>query len=235
MLSNACRAAPGPASDAIPTMLSRSLVFALGLLLATAASAQGGKERLDRFLKDMRTLSADFTQQVFDENLRRIDDSQGTFVLSRPNRFRFEYFPPLPTLIVSDGQRVWIYDAELKQVTVRAIDKTIGSTPALLLSSDRPIDEDFAMRELGEVSGLVWVGLKPLAADATFTDIRLGFDDKTLRMMEMADNFGQVTQMRFVRIEENARVNEALFRFTPPAGVDVIYDDPSLAPAAVGN
>ena len=217
------------------TDLLRPLLLALVLLTAPAAHAQSGEERLHAFLDGMRSLSADFVQQVFDENLTRIDESQGTLSLQRPNQFRFEYFPPLPTLIVSDGTRVWIYDPELKQVTVRGVDATIGDTPALLLSSDQPVEEDFELRELGEVSGLVWVGLKPRSENATFTDIRLGFDDETLRMMEMADTFGQVTQLRFARMDRNAGVNTAQFRFTPPQGVDVMYDDPSLKPAEAGN
>ena len=213
----------------------RSLVLSLALLAAPAAHAQSGEERLRAFLDGMETLSADFVQQVFDENLSRIDESQGTLRLQRPNRFRFEYFPPLPTLIVSDGTRVWLYDPELKQVTVRRVDTTIGDTPAVLLSSGEPVENDFDVRELGEVSGLVWVGLRPKSENATFTDIRLGFDEQTLRMMEMADSFGQVTQLRFARMDRNAEVNSALFRFTPPQGVDVMYDDPSLEPAASGN
>ena len=216
-------------------MQLRTFVFLLGLMLAGVSHAQTGGERLDRFLSGMRTLNADFTQQVFDENRSRIDDSRGTFSLARPNRFRFEYFAPQPTLIIADGERIYIYDPELKQVMVRGIDTTIGSTPALLLSSDRPLGEDFEQRELGENSGLVWVGLRPRAPDSTFSDIRLGFDDQTLRMMEMADNFGQVTQMRFERMDTEAPVDEALFRFTPPADVDVLYDDPSIAPAQGDN
>ena len=211
----------------------RPLILAALLAAVPAVFAQPtGTERLHAFLDGMQSLSADFVQQVFDENLNRVDESQGTLSLERPDRFRFEYFPPLPTLIVSDGTRVWIYDPELKQVTVRGVDATIGDTPALLLSSDEPIEQDFELRELGEVSDLVWVGLRPKSENATFTDIRLGFDDETLRMMEMADNFGQVTQLRFARVRRDADVNDALFRFTPPQGVD---DDPSLEPSQGGN
>jgi len=216
-------------------MVVRPLLLALGLVLAGTTHAETGQQRLDRFLDGMRTLSADFVQQVFDEKLTRVDQSQGTLSLSRPNRFRFEYYPPLPTLIVADGTQVWIYDPELRQVTVRSIDSTIGSTPAVLLSSDRPLAEDFELRELGEVSGLLWVGLKPRAADATFTDIRLGFDAQTLRMMEMADTFGQVTQLRFARMDRNPPVNDALFRFTPPPGVDVLQGESPAAPTATGG
>ena len=207
--------------------LATLAVVLLTLGDAGAALADSGRERLDSFLDGMRTLNGVFEQSVFDENLRRLEQSRGTLALQRPNRFRFEYVEPFEQLIVADGESVWLYDRELEQVTVRPIRDTIGSTPALLLSSERPLEDDFEIREIGPHAELLWVGLRPLSTDATFRDIRLGFADDGLRMMEMADNFGQVTQLKFLELERNPKLEAGLFEFTPPAGVDVLRDAPA--------
>jgi len=203
----------------------RRLAATALVVLATGASpapAADAEARVQTFLEGLDTLSSPFEQTLFDERMRRLEDSRGVMYLKRPDRFRWEYRDPFPQEIVGDGERVWIYDEELAQVTVKAMDAAIGDTPAALLSSTRPVAESFEVRDLGEYDALAWVGLKPRSAEATFADIRLGFDGEELRVMELVDNFGQTTVLRLTGVERNPSLDPDLFSFTPPPGADVV-------------
>lgn len=198
---------------------------------AVAATATTGHQRLDAFLRGMHSLKGTFEQTIFDDSGARVQDSKGTMALERPNRFRFQYTEPYEQLIVADGEKVWVYDPELKQVTVRSIGASLGNTPALLLSSDRPISSAFSLTEEGRKDGLLWVSLKPFDKNATFKHIRLGFLGPKLVVMSMKDNFGQTTQVRFIDLVRNAKLDPKLFQFKPPPGVDVLTESKNPAPS----
>ena len=204
-------------------MLRTLLLLAAGLVPAGSVSA-GGIEQLDSFLRGLKTLEADFQQSLYDENLYELEQSRGAFLLSRPDRFRWDYRQPEAQLIVADGEKVWIYDRDLSQVTVRALSNALGATPAMLLSSDRPVDENFEVSELMPSGGLEWIGLKPRLPDTGFSHIRLGFDGNVLKFMELTDNFGQLTRIEFKNIKRNPRISPRTFEFKPPQGVDIISD-----------
>lgn len=203
-----------------------AVVALLALLAGPPAHAERGvgERRMQTFLDETERLRASFTQSVYDEQRRLIETSSGVMYLSRPDRFRWEYAEPFEQLIVGDGERVWIYDVDLEQVTVRAATQAIGATPASLLSSREPVGESFAVRELGEEAGLARVALTPRDDGATFSEVRLGFDGSGLRMMELADNFGQMTVLVFDGLERNLAIDDGLFTFIPPPGVDVVDD-----------
>ncbi|MDX1514760.1 MAG: outer membrane lipoprotein chaperone LolA [Gammaproteobacteria bacterium] len=198
------------------------LLLAVALSVARAAPAATGTEALDNFLSDLRTLESEFHQTLYDENLKKLEESRGLLFLERPNRFRWDYRQPNAQLIVSDGDKVWLYDRELAQVTVRKIDDALGATPALVLSSREPLEKNFEVSDLGSDQDLIWVGLKPRHKEASFAHIRLGFADGELRRMELTDNFGQLTKLEFSNMIRNAPIISDAFRFSPPAGVDVI-------------
>jgi len=200
------------------------LLLAAWLLAACGASA-GGVDQLDAFLKGLSTLEADFQQSLYDENLNPLEQSRGEFLLSRPDRFRWDYRQPEAQLIVADGDKIWIYDRDLAQVTVRAIGNALGATPAMLLSSDRPVDENFEVSELRPSGGLEWIGLKPRLSDTGFSHIRVGLDSNVLKLMELIDNFGQLTRIEFNNIKRNPRIDPGAFEFDPPKGVDIIRDN----------
>ena len=203
----------------------RPLLLVSAWLFAASGAAAGGIDQLNAFLNSLKTLEAEFHQTLYDENLYQLDESRGAFLLSRPDRFRWDYRQPEAQLIVADGEKVWIYDRDLSQVTVRAIGKALGATPAMLLSSDRPVDENFELSELRPSAGLEWVGLKPRLPDTGFAYIRLGLDGKVLKLMELIDNFGQLTRIEFTNIRRNPRIDPAAFEFEPPGGVDIIRDN----------
>jgi chaperone LolA len=201
------------------------LLLGLGCLAVPAAQAGIGTERLHSFLEDVKSLSADFEQVLLDADREEIQRSSGTVAIQRPNRFRWDYELPYEQLILTDGDTFWIYDSELKQVTIRALTTALSRTPAVVLSSDKPIESEFTVEEQGTRRGLAWVELKPKAADTEFEAIRIGFRGPELAMMELSDSFGQITQLTFSNIRRNPRLKPGLFRFEPPQGVDIIRAD----------
>jgi len=206
----------------------KSLFAALAcvLALARAAAAADALVQLEQFASGVQTLRAKFEQTLYDESGARLERSRGTMYLERPGRFRFDYTEPYRQVIVSDGERVWMYDAELEQVTVRLLDRAVGVTPAALLSAEKPLDATLIPETLGERAGLAWVELRPRAEDASFARVRLGLEGAVPRRMELEDNFGQVTELRFFDVVKNPPLDPERFRFTPPPGADVVGDVP---------
>lgn len=212
-------------------MASRSgWLVAAGLLSAVLFSTFSGAafadaaDRLDAFLAGLDTVSSRFEQRLLDEQRNLLEEARGTVLIDRPGRFRFDYVEP-PQLIVGDGARVWIYDPELAQATVRDIDAALGSTPAVLLTSDRPVREWFRVRTLDAREGLDVFVLEPKAEDAPFTRIGLAFIGGDLRRMELVDQFGQTSLIQFSDIRRRPDIPPGAFTFTAPEGVDVIDAD----------
>ena len=192
------------------------LIFVCGTAEAAAI------ERFRSFLRSTQSVKADFEQKVTDRSGKPVQDSKGSFVLLRPGRFRWTYAKPVDQLIVGDGQRVWIYDRDLNQVTVRRLSKALGSTPAALLAGSSDVEKAFELAEAGQRDGLEWLEAKPKDREAGFERIRMGFDVAGVRAMELTDNFGQTTVLRFSNLARNPKVDLEEFRFTPPKGADVL-------------
>jgi outer membrane lipoprotein carrier protein len=196
--------------------------MALAFALAAAAASI---ERYKTFLNETQSARAAFEQKVYDRNGKLVQASRGNFVFQRPGRFRWVYDKPADQVIVGDGERVWIYDRQLNQVTVRKMSAALGSTPAALLAGASGIDQAFALSDAGEKDGLEWMEARPREREAGFERVRLGFDEHGLpQAMELTDNFGQTTFLRFSKLERNPKVNPAEFRFDPPKGADVLGD-----------
>lgn len=194
------------------------LSLSCSVVLADAAG------RLDGYLSGLDAVSSRFEQRLFDENRKLLEQARGTVLIDRPGRFRFEYTDP-PQLIVGDGTRIWLYDPDLAQVTVRDVDAALGSTPAVLLSTDRPVNEAFRVEALNAAGSVDAFVLEPRAEDASFSRIRLAFAGGELRRMELVDQFGQTTLIAFHGIRRQPAIPPDAFTFTPPDGVDVIDDD----------
>jgi outer membrane lipoprotein carrier protein len=200
--------------------------LAAGLLLAPIATAGPATDRLNDFFKSVTSLRAEFHQTVLDANRKEVQSAEGSFVMQRPNKFRWDYRKPYEQLIVADGAKIWVFDRDLEQVTVRKLDEALGNTPALLLSGTSSLETNFKVVELSPTSdGLSWVELVPLQSDTAFNALRLGFGARHLQGMELVDNFGQTTQLRFTDIKLNPSVRSTEFQFEPPPGVDVVGDD----------
>ena len=181
-------------------------------------------ERLDKLLSGITTLESTFKQVLLDEFDKPIQESSGIFQLRRPGKFRWDYTKPYIQLIVADGQKLWVYDADLEQVTVKNQKTALGNTPALLLTGGSPVEKDFSIESRGSQEGVEWFELKPLDKESSFTKIAIGFRDNILHRMELTDSFGQTTRLMFDKIKINTTIPAKQFEFTPPKGVDVVKD-----------
>ena len=169
----------------------------------------------------MKSGKAAFTQTVSSGDGARTKTSSGSFEFLRPNRFRFNYTKPFEQLIVADGQKVWIYDTDLNQASSRKLTQALGATPAALLAGGS-LEQDFVLSSEPPRDGLEWALATPRAKDGPFQQLRVGFRGKLLSAVEILDSFGQRSKLQFSAFEPNVPLAAELFRFTPPAGADVI-------------
>lgn len=198
--------------------------FLLSLLLLSPSAFAGGVDALKAFIGDTRTAKASFSQTVLDQNGKVRQTSEGTLAFSRPGKFRWVYQKPYEQLIVGDGSKLWIYDADLEQVTVRKLGDALGSSPAALLAGSNDIEKHFTLKDVGASEGLEWLEARPKNQESTFEAVRMGFAGNTLAVMELKDTFSQITILKFSGLVKNPAVNASEFRFAPPKGADVITD-----------
>ena len=189
-------------------------------MLAFGASV----DTLKTMLNQTTTAKGRFAQTVLDKNNKTLQTSTGTMEFSRPGKFRWEYVKPYEQTIVGDGAKLWIYDKDLNQVTVRKLDRALGASPAALLAGSNEIEKNYVVTSAGAREGLDWLEAVPRTQDTTFERVRLGFRGSTLEVMELRDQFGQMTVIKFADLERNPRLSPELFRFTPPQGADVISE-----------
>lgn len=204
---------------------------------ATAGKASSNAvQTLRSFVKQAQTGQAEFTQVVISPDGQRQRRSAGTLAFQRPGQFRFAYTSPSEQLIVSDGKQVWLYDVDLEQVTVRPMSQAVGSTPAAILSS-AALERDFVLKAIpAPTTGAVtatpasapggmkweWVQAIPRQKDGGFQSVEVGFVQGRLAALDILDGFGQRTRLNFSKFETGVRLPADQFKFTPPAGVDVL-------------
>jgi outer membrane lipoprotein carrier protein len=200
----------------------RNLLFLICWLPMLASAA--ATDALKVFLTQTQTAKARFAQMVLDKNLKPLQQAQGVMQFSRPGKFRWDYLKPYEQTIVGDGTRLWIYDKDLNQVTVRKLDIALGASPAALLAGSNDLERDYKLTNLGVEKGLDWLEALPKNRDNMFERVRMGFGKSGLEAMELRDQFGQVTVITFADVERNPRLSADVFRFTPPKGADVISE-----------
>lgn len=199
-------------------------VLTLGLIFSMSRASATALDDLDFFYQRVNTFSAEFEQVVLDENLNRVEESTGRMWIERPGRFRWDYDPPLEQQIVSDGDRVWVFDVELDQITVRNLGNALGRTPAILLAGRGDIEESYEIEDRGVHGKVSFVALIPRDSDGNFSEMQLGFENGQLRQLQLADQLGQITRVVFSDNGVNPPLDSGLFDFSPPPGVDVIDD-----------
>ncbi len=199
--------------------------FFLFLCLSLPALAMAdASARLTAFFQNTASMRAEFHQTVLDAQHRKIQEVTGSMQLLRPGKFRWDYNKPYVQLVIGDGQKVWLFDPELNQVTVRSLDKMIGSSPAALLAGNRDIEKTFDVKMDVRQDQLDWVEVTPKDKDSGFERMYLGFKAENLQEMELHDNFGQTTVIEFSHLERNPKLNAQTFKFSPPKGADVVGD-----------
>ena len=204
--------------------MSRFILILLFFLFSQLTHASA-IDSLRSFVQQAHTFKAVFSQTLLDKNLQVMQEASGTMMFERPGKFRWVYEKPYQQLIVGDGSRVWFYDQDLNQVTVRQLDLAIGSSPAALLAGSSTIERDFELNEIEVQDDMEWLEATPRAKESTFELIRMGFSKAgELREMVLRDNFGQFTLLVFTDLDANPDLSPDLFQFTPPEGADVISD-----------
>lgn len=207
--------------DVIRTLKLIVLMFGLGLALPTLAATPSP---VQRYFEELRSLRANFIQRVFDERGRVMQTSSGRMLMRKPAQFRWDYQTPAEQVIVADGERLWAYDVDLAQVTVRKLDQALSSTPLALLSGAAPIENTFTVSGVRNRDGLDWYDLTPKQPQPEFRLLRVAFKGDALISLELEDSFGQRTRLDFQKLERNPTLDPALLKFTPPPGVDVVGD-----------
>ena len=203
--------------------LMRRVVFTFVALVAAVPPVSAASiDRFQSFVRGTQSAKADFEQKVYDRNKKLVQESRGTFSFVRPGKFRWAFSKPYAQLIVGDGEKVWVHDSDLNQVTVRKLTHALGATPAALISGSADVEKSFEFTDSGESEGLQWLDARPKEKDAGFERIRMGFGAAGIDAMELVDQFGQTTRLRFTNFERNPRLDPATFRFTPPKGADLL-------------
>jgi outer membrane lipoprotein carrier protein len=216
----------------LPTMRSR--LFSIATLLTVSFSlhaADTARARLDAFAKDLHSLSASFDQHVADANGGEGKTSRGTLALKAPRQFRWQTTAPYRQLIVADGEKVWVYDEDLEQVSVRPQGTEEAHSPLTVLTDLSQLDRDFTSSEQGERDGLAWLRLKSKDKEPQFAYADLGLDADGLQRMRFEDTLGNKTEIGFSDWKRNPALPADTFRFTPPPGVDVVGDPTPTAVA----
>lgn len=203
-------------------MIARRALFAVVLLLAATVAQADGVSDLESFYNNVDHLSAHFEQIQTDDTGNTLQQASGIFLLSRPDRFRWEYKKPYEQIIVSDGSAFKFYDVDLAQVTIRDIDATLRATPALLLTGGAALEDAFNISAAGQRDGMNWVRLTPRAQDTDFKEVRLGLKNQVPSVMELDDNLGQTTRIRFSDIEINQPIDADRFTLDIPDDVEVV-------------
>ena len=200
------------------------MVRLLFLIIAFAVQDANatGLERMREYFKNIQTAQADFRQVVTDKQGHKTQDVTGTMRLQKPSKFRWDYNKPFVQEIGCDGEKVWIYDPELNQVTVNLLSKASGSSPAALLAGGKDIDRHFTIKDASRKGDLEWVLAVPKVGETGFERVFLGFKGDELIEMELHDSFGNRTAIEFINIERNPKFLRDLFKFTRPKDADLV-------------
>lgn len=210
--------------------MSHNTFFAVLLTLSSLGARADGLQDLESFLREVKSAQASFTQVVTSprregESVARSKTSSGRFEFQRPGRFRFDYTRPFEQTIVADGQTLWLYDADLNQVTARKQQDALGSTPAALIASGtdiKALSEAFELKAAPARDGVEWVDARPRAKDGQLQSVRIGLRQGQLSALEIVDSLGQRSVLSFAQWQGNVAIKPERFRFQPPAGADVL-------------
>jgi outer membrane lipoprotein carrier protein len=200
------------------------LLFGLSLVAGGALAATGARARLDAFADGLHSLQGNFKQTVFDAHGNITGSSRGTLALEAPRLFRWNVTEPYQQLIVADGHKVWVYEPDLEQVTVRDQGAEEAHSPLTVLTDLSQLDTEFKASDAGTHDGLEWLRLVSRAKEPQFEYAEIGFDATGLRRMVFKDTLGNRTEIAFSDWQRNVGLPADTFTFVPPKGTDVVGD-----------
>ncbi len=195
-----------------------------------AAMDQPGRDELNRFAEDLQSMHARFEQIVLRNDGGIENESSGEVWLQSPHFFRWSYGGEFPEQVIADGERIWIYDEVLEQVTVKSQAEFNDDSPLIILTDIGRLDELFEVREAGDLDGMLLLELRSHESDSEFDRMLLGISNGQLQLLAMEDAFGMRTEIRFTELQKNPTMDAGMFEFTPPEGVDVIGADDLIRP-----
>lgn len=198
------------------------LLFVANVRAADIVSIENGTTQLDHFMNGLQSMQSAFVQTVKDSRDQLVEQSTGTLAIKKPGKFHWEYQKPNAQTIVSDGSRIWLYDPELEQVTIRRADLSINGTPAVLLSGQGNWRDSFEVEHVEQHDGMLVINLTPRKADTDFKRVQMALKQDQLVAMSLTDKLGQTTLLEFKQFKRNASVADTQFKFAPPKGADVI-------------
>jgi outer membrane lipoprotein carrier protein len=194
----------------------------LALLANNAAAA--ALDQFKSFVAGTKSARGDFTQTQVRKSAsgKAAPVSTGTFVFARPGKFIWTYQKPYEQVLQADGETLYLYDKDLNQVTTKKLGNALGSSPAAILFGSNDLEKNFTLAEAGARDGLEWLNATPKAKDTTFEQIGIGLKDGVPQAMELKDNFGQTTVLKFTSFQRNPSLGAQAFKFTPPKGAEVV-------------
>lgn len=196
--------------------------LALMLAFSTTIASADAVDSLRQFYARTTTLQTHFTQKVLDEKGTVTDVMVGQLWLLRPTSFRWEYREPYVQIMVNDGKKLWMYDVDLAQVTVRDAQAALAGAPVWLLNGGPALDEQFLLVHEPSNDGLDWVKMNPKSEGGDFTQARMALKDGLPEILELTDSLGQKTVIEFSRTQNNVVIPAERFKFTPPPNVEVV-------------
>lgn len=197
--------------------------LAISMAFLGSVACASDEAELSSLLDGIKTMRAGFTQTIYDNYGKPVQKSNGTMALQRPGKFRWEVSKPMPQTIIANAERLWVYDPDLQQVTIRSLKSEAGEAPALLLShQNTALEKTYRVQSLGLKDKLHWFLLKPKKSDNMFASVKMGFEEHELKEMVLDDQIGHSTRVIFKKIQMNVSIPSSLFVFKAPAGTDVI-------------
>jgi len=200
------------------------LIMLLSFFYGSISQAGEAVSLLKNFLNKTQSIDAKFQQKLLDANGILLQQSAGAFKLKRPGKFSWDYVLPYPQKIISNGKKIWIYDEELEQVSVKKYNQMLAGSPVILLNKRADLAEDFKVKDNGFNNNQYWVTLTPKSVDKEFKKIEVGMLKSGMQTMRLYDGFDQVTIIEFENLKVNVKLDDAQFHFNPPAGADVVGD-----------
>jgi len=176
------------------------------------------------FLADNQRITGEFQQTISGETGELIQSASGEFWVQQPNKFRWDYSKPYIQKIISNGSKVWIYDEDLEQLTIKKVSSAQGTSPLAIFDASKPLNESFIVEQLSSFNGISWIQLIPRAETSSFESIDIGLSEQQLKYMNMHDHFGQTTKLIFNELTAPESINQSVFEFTAPEGVDVFEE-----------
>ncbi len=193
-------------------------------LVFTGAAHASALDQFKSFVSTTKSAKGEFTQQQLTKakSGKAAPISSGSFVFARPGKFIWTYQKPYDQLLQADGDQLYIYDKDLNQVTVRKLGNALGSSPAAILFGSNDLEKNFTLSDAGERDGAEWLNAVPKTKDTTFEQIGIGLKGGVPVAMELKDQFGQVSVLKFSNFQRNPSLGAQQFKFETPKGADVV-------------